>query len=210
MRNLIFLLYISVFGLIVQGCASKHLNHLDEANKAENNGRYAEMLKHCQKAIEQAYPPPQAFKCIGDAQIKLGHRREAESAYLTYLEKMPADQNVRFDLIDIYMVDGRHANALPHVEKILSASPGNVDALVLLGQIHIAQGHCNDAKDAYKQALDISPYHSDAKAGMNRTEAQCPSKKRTAKIRKAKPKKKPVVKQQTFQGGGRALDESEW
>lgn len=208
MKKLLLLVCTLMICIGIQGCAGKRLNHMDEANKAENSGRYADMLKHCQKVIEEAYPPPQAFKCIGDAQLKLGRRQEAESAYLTYLDKMPGDKEVRFELIELYMVDGRHPNALPHVEKILSTAPGNVDALVLLGQIHRLQGHCQDAKDAYKQALEISPHNSDAKAGMNQLQPKCKDAKHTATIKKSKPK--PVVKQQTFQGGGKALDESEW
>ncbi len=214
MKKPILLLAAGVLSLIIQGCASTTppINYLDEAYQAERTGRYADMLRFCQQAIEQPYPPPQAFKCIGDAHLKLGNRQEAESAYLTYLEKMPADTEIRYKLIELYLADGRYSNALPQVGKILALNPGEVKALVLLGQIYVHQGDCGQAKDAYEEALDRSPRNWEAQAGLNKLKEICHDYHHTVKHQKpSKPKAKPVVKKETtFQGGGKALREDEW
>jgi tetratricopeptide (TPR) repeat protein len=215
MKKPFLLLAAGLLSQIIQGCATTPpppVNFLDEAYRAENSGRYADMLRYCQQAIEQPYPPPQAFKCIGDANLKLGNRQAAENAYLTYLEKMPADKEVRYQLIDIYFADGRYNNALPQVEKILALHSGEVKALVLLGQIYAYQGDCPQARDAYEEALDRSPRDWDAQAGLNKLEGVCPAQHQTAKHQQSsKPKAKPVVKKETtFQGGGKALREDEW
>lgn len=207
MKKIKLLFATGLSALIIQGCMPR-LDPLVEAQQAEAAGRYVEMLEICQEAVQEAYPSAQIFKCIGDAHLKLGNRSAAENAYLTYLEKMPTDTEVRYRLIEIYLSDGRSNIALPHVQKILALHPGEITALVFLGQIYTQLGRCEDARDIFKDALQQSPQNWEVKSSLDNLEVTCNGNFASSKPKEAP---KPIVhKESTFQGGGKALNGDEW
>ncbi|MBT8419501.1 MAG: hypothetical protein KJO08_01425, partial [Gammaproteobacteria bacterium] len=89
------------------------------AQEQERAGNYQAMLTYCKQAAQEPNPDSWAFLCQGDANMRLGDRQAAETAYLTFLDRMPNDVDARLKLIDIYMSDGRFAAAQQHVEEVL-------------------------------------------------------------------------------------------
>ena len=195
------ILSLAAAGLLA-GCAT----NLQRGQEAGRAGDYQAMLQHCQMAAKEKNPNPQAFRCIGDAQMRLGNRGKAETAYLTYLDNIPDDTDVRLQLVEMYMESGRYPAAQTHVEKVLQFDPSSYRAHYLLGEIHRTNKLCASAEDAYERALEINPGYFQAKAGLEKVDEICPPVKPPRTV--VKP---PVVKKEkVFKGGGKALKESEW
>lgn len=202
-------------GMII-GCAS----NMQRGEQAELSGDYQAMLEYCTKATKEKNPPPQAFRCIGDAQSRLGNRSAAENAYITYLELVSGDTNVRLRVAEMYINNGNNPSAQMQIEKILEQDTSNFQAYYLLGEIHRISERCKNAKEAYDQSLNISPNFEKAKRGLEKLSTVCKSNKLqitnkvqiTPKVQVA-PKEQitpQVKKEETFKGGGKALQESDW
>ena len=188
---------IFVIGLIV-GCAS----NMQKGQQAEQSGDYQAMLEYCTKATKEKNSPAQAFKCIGDAHIRLGNKNAAEAAYITYLERVPDDSKVRLRLAKLYFDAGDYSLAQIQLEKILETDTSNYESYYLLGEIHRLMDHCKSAKGAYNQSLMINPGYIKAKLGLEKLSKVCESKKV-----QISPEKK---KEETLRGGGKALRENQW
>ncbi|MGR9052660.1 MAG: tetratricopeptide repeat protein [Gammaproteobacteria bacterium] len=197
------------YTLAMTGCA---VNHLGEGMSAGRNRDYAEMLRHCSEAARLPNADPLAFKCIGEAELNLGHTQAAEEAYLTYLGQIPSDMEARFALINIYLSTGRYPAAQAHLEAVINMQPGNIQAIYLLGESHRLMGNCDAALLNYDRALDINPNFTDAALAKAKAEAEiCAiAKKKNAVNIKPKINKPKIIKQKKFQAGGAALDESDW
>ena len=203
MKQHTFLSALTVF--LMTGCA---VNHLNEGLSAGQHQDYAVMLKHCSAATQQANADPLAFKCLGDAQLNLGHQELAEEAYLAYLNRRPDALDTRFAVINIAFNSGRYAAAQAQLEAVLNSQPGNLEALYLLGESHRFLGHCDAALLAYDKALQIDPNYQAPLLAKTKAEREiCAVVKR--KTNKPKPKRK-IVKHKKFQAGGAALQESDW
>jgi len=188
-------------GFMLAGCAPSNLQMGLDAERA---GNYQAMLTHCRNAAEEPNPDPRALLCMGDAYMRLGDRRSAESTYLTYLERMPNDVDARMKVIDIYMDDGRHLAAQSQIEELLHYDPANYKAFFYLGEIHRLNNVCDAAVDAYHRSLDINPAYSPAIAGLEKVQREvCPPEP-------APPPRPRVKKEKVFQGGGKALPEGSW
>ncbi len=186
---------------MLAGCAT----NLQLGEQAGRAGDYKKMLEHCRMAAKEANPDPQAQKCIGDAQAKLGNRTAAEAAYLTYLDSIPDDTDVRMTLVKMYFDDGRYNAAQTHVEKVLQFDPANYEAHYLLGEIHRTNALCDSAKASYYRALEIHPDYFAADAGLEKLEKVCKPEPKPKKVYRPK-----VKKEKVFQGGGKALREGQW
>ncbi|RMD70127.1 MAG: hypothetical protein D6819_05090 [Gammaproteobacteria bacterium] len=189
--------------LFLASCASNLQMGLD----AGRAGNYQAMLTYCKAASEEPNPSPEVFECIGDAHLRLGHRKEAEQAYLTYLDLVPNDTRVRKKLIQLYMSDGRHQAAQPQVETLLQLDPGDPEGYYWMGEIHRLNGICKASVEAYKKALSIRPDYFAAKAGLEKVEKEVCGRETKPK---PKPKKPRVIKEKTFRGGGAVIKEGQW
>lgn len=191
---------------LMTGCAA---NHLGEGLSAGRNKDYAAMLEHCSEAAKQVNANPLAFKCLGEAQLNLGRQQLAEEAYLTYLSRVPDDLEARFAVINIDFNSGRYAAAQAQLETVLDAQPGNLEALLLLGESHRFRGHCDAALSAYDKALQIVPDYQAAAIAKTKAEKEICTV--TEKKKTAKPVTVPKIgKHKKFQAGGAALKESDW
>jgi len=188
---------------MLAGCAT----NLQLGEQAGRAGDYKKMLEHCRMAAKETNPDPMAQKCIGDAQARLGNRAAAESAYLTYLDNVPDDTDVRMTLVKMYFDDGRYNAAQTHVEKVLQYDPAAYEAHYLLGEIHRTNALCDSARASYERALEINPDYFAAEAGLEKLEKICKPEPKPVKKKVYTPK---VKKQKVFQGGGGAIREGQW
>ena len=186
---------------LLAGCVSNLQRGLD----AGRSGDYQTMLKACEMAAKESNADPEAFKCIGDAQMRLGNRSAAETAYLTYLDHVSDSVEVRLILANMYLADGRLAAAQKQAEEAVKYDPSAYEGYYYLGEIHRTNGACEASRSAYKRALEIYPNYDAAKAGLEKLDKVCPPKK------KKKVRVRPRVKhEKILRGGGKALREGEW
>ncbi len=183
-----------VTAALVTGCAT----NLQRGEQAEAAGDYKMMLQHCQMATEEKNPPPLAFKCIGNAQVHLGNRSAARSAYVTYLSKIPDDVDARLTLAKLYIDQGSNEAAQSQLEKLLTFDSANYEAYYLLGEIYRVAVLCKNARASYARTLEIKPDYFAAKAGQERLEKACSSK----------PKKR--TERNDSSGRGIVLPEGRW
>jgi tetratricopeptide (TPR) repeat protein len=194
---------------LLTGCAT----NLQRGQEAGMTGDYRAMLENCQMAAKEKNPNPLAFKCIGDAQLKLGDRDAAEAAYLTYLDQKPDDTDLRSQLVEIYITDGRYQAAQKHAELILQFDPASYQANYYMGEIHRVNGLCDLSKQSYERALEINPNYYVAQTGLNKLQEVCPPEPEPEAPKPVKtqtPPKPKVKTEKVFKGGGKALDESQW
>ncbi len=181
----------------IAGCTTTNLQRGEQEGA---RGDYASMLKWCEEASREPNANPRAFKCVGDAHARLGHRGRAEKAYLTYLDMVPGDSDTRMALVRLYYDDGKYKPALAQAEKVVETDPANYEAYFYMGEIHRMDKSCTPARKAYKRALEINPEYMQAKAGMEKLNKICRKPSRPPKVKK----------ERKMKGGGKALREGQW
>ena len=202
--NKVLSLLVIATSVVITGCS---VNHLGEGLNASRSRDYTAMRKHCYKASQQANADPLAFKCLGEAELNLGNRQNAEEAYLTYLARVPNDIEARFAVINLYFSIGRYSAAQVHLETVLNIQPGNLEGLYLLGESHRLTNNCDAALLAYDKALQINPVYQSALVSKEKAEKEiCGIVKKKTYVR---PQKKNIIRKK-LQAGGAALDESDW
>ena len=75
------------------------------------------------KARDFAALPPQSWSVAANAHIDLDEAQEAEVAALACLAECPDDRTIMGCLISSLLMQGKAADALPHIEKMRKAEP---------------------------------------------------------------------------------------
>lgn len=217
-----FVLPMMSLQILITACA---VNHLDEGLSAGKAGDYAEMQEQCLAATKLPNPDPEAFRCLGEAQLNLGQRQPAEASLLTYLTQVPDDKVVRFTVIHLYFNNGNYSAAQAHLDQVLNQQPENLDALYLLGELHRLSGRCDAALMAYDKALAININFQAAQVAKAKTQNEVCGFAETGNSVDAEPepepepekpelpapvKKKPNPQHKNLKAGGTLLDESAW
>jgi Tfp pilus assembly protein PilF len=60
-----------------------------------------------------------------------------------------AAENLRFNLVCVYMSTGRHASALPILEQLLDAAPEDMRFQRAMAQCYLAVGRLDDAEKLF-------------------------------------------------------------
>lgn len=97
-----------------------------------------------------------ALHQLGLAHLSLGHRERAVEGLQQAVAK-GAGLAAALDLARLLLDDQRWADAVPHLETVLRADPGNVEALRLLGSALYRLERFEQAADTYRKAYGLQP-----------------------------------------------------
>lgn len=196
----------ALLGVMLGGCETTQSGGtlVQQGFAAGRVGDYQRMLTLCQEAASAQAADPQAFRCLAEAQARLGYRNEAESSYLTYLDRVPGDADARLALAKLLMDNGRYTQAQVQLEKVLTQNPSNVEVLTMLGDVFRLQNLCKPALEYYDRALSLSRNHGPALEGKGKAQQ--------GGCRSATTTHEPPVRDggSTLRGGGAALKPGEW
>ena len=97
----------------------------------------------------------------------LGNAEQAMAMINAGLEKDPSDANLILEKVNAYLKDGKGAEAIADLEKLLELDPENAQLLFVLGTIYgddtnEALYDTEKARQYYEQALEIKPDYYDA------------------------------------------------
>jgi tetratricopeptide (TPR) repeat protein len=97
----------------------------------------------------------------------LGNAEQAMAMINAGLEKDPSDANLILEKVNAYLKDGKGAEAIADLEKLLELDPENAQLLFVLGTIYgddtnEALYDTEKARQYYEQALKIKPDYYDA------------------------------------------------
>ncbi|MCU0935635.1 MAG: PEP-CTERM system TPR-repeat protein PrsT, partial [Gammaproteobacteria bacterium] len=115
-----------------------------------------------QEALDQlakvpAEPPSAAARVLqGEARLGLGQRGEARAAFHQALEADPGSAEARLGLASLAIAEGRADEAGQQVRLALEKSPDDFRALLLHGELLLAQRELEAAEAAFAKALAAS------------------------------------------------------
>ena len=102
-------------------------------------------------------------------QASAGHVREVESYLQSQAERRPAESHLVWEaLAEGYLRTFRTVDAMSCVEHWLGASPENVRALELRGQIYILGRGVKRGSDDFRRTLELDPTRDDTRGRLTR------------------------------------------
>src|SRR5690348_133126 len=91
------------------------------------------------------------------AELKLRHWPEAYKELNRVIELEPSLGAARLELAELLLLGNKESEARAQINEVLSVSPQNVRALVLLGRTYFRQKEFGQALEEYKKAQDLAP-----------------------------------------------------
>jgi len=97
---------------------------------------------------------PVALNLMGTIRAKQGRLAEAETLFVRAASSDARFSGARMNLAYLYMLKREPAKAVVQLKEILTVEAANAEALVLLGDAHLATGALAEAEEQYLLALD--------------------------------------------------------
>ncbi|MCK4343564.1 MAG: tetratricopeptide repeat protein [Phycisphaerae bacterium] len=120
-------------------------------------GQYGRALKYLSTAHARDPNDPALTFAIAFCQERMERIAEAQGGYRRALELCPELRNAYERLAAIAIRNGEWAEAINQYERLAEMDPGNLDTLLILGNIYLQAERPADAIDQYQQALFIEP-----------------------------------------------------
>ena len=133
-----------------------HFNAYTDAQGLLAAGKYKEAAKMLETVVKAAPKYFQAWYNLGVSEQILGNLPQAETAFRKAVE-IDGNATAQLALGKIYLVQGRAAKAIPHLETALSLQPELVEANGLLGEAFRLQGDLHKAREYFERALELNP-----------------------------------------------------
>lgn len=135
--------------------------HLFLADAKRRLGLPALAIPHCDEAIARSHSLGEAWLTRGIALSELGDTAGAIRDIETSLAH--AKSFVAYQSLGVLLSQsGRHAEALPHLERAAKMEPRNAQVKTLLGNCYNALGSVKDAIRTYLEVTHIDPKGSEA------------------------------------------------
>jgi cytochrome c-type biogenesis protein CcmH/NrfG len=144
---------VSVLDLNSPPKARKEFGSGAEALKAKN---WSEARKHYEKAIE-IYPQfVSAYNDLGVALIKLGEREKAREHLNHAIQLDPAYARPYVNLARMDAAENKYSEAEELLKKATKADPENAEALFLLSNAQLQNGHYDDSIASARKVYGIA------------------------------------------------------
>lgn len=131
---------------------------------ADLQGQLDRALKYLNAAQGRDPGDPAIAFSIGFCLERRDRTEEAKTAYRRALELCPELRNALERLAAISIRDGDWDTAIAQYETLVDREPGDLDALLTLGNLYLQAERPADAIDQYQQALFIEPQSEDTLA----------------------------------------------
>lgn len=120
-------------------------------------GRYAQADAEYSRVVEADPTFVAAWVGRGDNAMAMQLYTRAAEFYAKALELQPGSLTLKLKLAEAYLRGRRTAEARPILEEVLKAQADNATALVLMGDLLLAEGKAAEAVDYYTRAWQRSP-----------------------------------------------------
>ncbi len=162
-----------------------HPRSVDESLRAavslESEGKYAEAVAQYRELLVRYKGTPLVWTNLGNAQMQLGQKKDAESSFRKALELEPSFRDALNNLAWLLLEDKRYDEAESFARKAVAQNgPDSYLVLDTLARILAARGACDEAAKTFRQALDSVPAtqtsaRSDLEKGMAEAAHSCRS-----------------------------------
>ena len=144
---------------------SKSVDELYQAaQKAVVEDRGQEAIQTLEKLLVASPEHAQAHNDLGVLLYRAGNKNHAFDHYEKAVQHDPKNTTFQKNLADFYCIEqGEFEKAMRIYVKILENTPQDVETLIAVGYICESLNKFNDARDFYRQILDIEPWNLDAR-----------------------------------------------
>ena len=137
------------------------------ATSALRAGEYNTALEYFTELRNNGNETAEIYRHLAACYNGLGDSEQAMTMINAGLEKDPGDANLILEKVNAYLKEGKGAEAIVDLEKLLELDPQNAQLLFVLGTIYGDENNkdvydTDKAKQYYEQALAINPEYYDA------------------------------------------------
>ena len=134
------------------------------ALRAEN---YSTALEYFTEVKNNGKDDVEIYKHLAACYNGMGNAEQAMAMINAGLEKDPSDAGLILEKVNAYLKDGKGAEAVEDLNKLLALDPNNAQLLFVLGTIYGDENNkevfdTDKARQYYEQALAINPDYYDA------------------------------------------------
>lgn len=131
-------------------------------------GEYERAMAQLQRAAEDSPNDSTIHLGISGTFIAQGKFAEAEEELHKAIEIEPESGNARIALGQLAMVRGQREKALELYRKAIELDPGScgAEAYNSIGRVHLFSGELDEARDAFRNAIEIEAFNGDARDGL--------------------------------------------
>jgi tetratricopeptide (TPR) repeat protein len=128
---------------------------------------YSTALEYFTELKDNGNETAEVYRHLAACYNGLGQPDQAMAMINAGLEKDPGDANLILEKVNAYLKEGKGAEAIVDLEKLLELDPENAQLLFVLGTIYGDENNkdvydTEKAKQYYEQALAINPDYYDA------------------------------------------------
>jgi hypothetical protein len=139
-----------------------HPRTQDESLRAavslESEGKYAEAAAQYRELLDHGNATPLVWTNLGNAQMQLGQKEDAESSFRKALELEPGFRDALNNLAWLLFQQKRYDEAESLARKAVAQNgPDSYLVLDTLARILAARGACDEAAKTFRQAIDAVP-----------------------------------------------------
>ena len=134
------------------------------AQKAANEGRGQEAIPILETLLAASPEHAQAHNDLGVLLYRAGDKNQAFDHYEKAVLHAPNNTTFQKNLADFYCIEqGQFEKAMRIYVKILENTPQDVETLMAVGYICESVNKLDDARDFYRQILNIEPWNLEAR-----------------------------------------------
>jgi len=122
-----------------------------------DQGRHAEALSYCERAVALNPSNEDAWRARGLALAALGRPEEALASFDRVLQRRPDALQVRYFRALALQALGRGREAVAELDRVLQAKPDYVEAWVVRANVLWTMGAVDQALESFGRALAIDP-----------------------------------------------------
>ncbi|HEX7140120.1 MAG TPA: tetratricopeptide repeat protein [Vicinamibacterales bacterium] len=131
---------------------------LRAAVSLESEGKYAEAAAQYRELLDRYKGTPLVWTNLGNAQMQLGQKKDAETSFRKALELEPAFRDALNNLAWLLYQEKRYDEAETMARKAVAQNgPDSYLVLDTLARILAARGACDEAAKTFRQAIDAVP-----------------------------------------------------